>query len=419
MLQDRDVQITDFIKFTAGGVKIADYDQIQAALVKRYKEIYGSDIDLSNVTADGIFVNDLALIVNNILQSFKNLYANLDVDNASGVYLETLCRLSNVTRKQQSKSVANLELTSTQDTEVADGTVFVDKTGNEWTYSGPTIEVLASDKVAKTIQVKCNDYGPIAANAGSITQTLEASYLVVTQPKDAELGRNDETDSELRARRTQSTGATGTTVLESLVGSLLSLDGIEDVQVINNVSGEDKISEDGTTIKNHNVYVIVRKNSGVEVTDESIGTIIYNKMTPGISTTRYKTVDDAQDKHYTNVADPNITWLNQTVYWKQATAIAPVCSVKISTLEHYATSTTTKIGQELMKYLNNLRLSKLPEKNQMIVTAMYADPTFKGAPTYVVDTITLPAISINPNTYFNYTKADVTTSGNDITITLS
>jgi hypothetical protein len=98
MLQDREVPIDQFIKITAGGIVIADYDQVQSALVKRYKEIYGSDIDLANTTADGVFVNDLALIINNILQSFKTLYSNLDVNTASGVYLDSLCRLSNITR---------------------------------------------------------------------------------------------------------------------------------------------------------------------------------------------------------------------------------------------------------------------------------------------------------------------------------
>ena len=67
MIQNREINIDELLKITAGGIKIADYDQILAALVKRYKEVYGSDIDLANTTADGVFVNDLALMINNIL----------------------------------------------------------------------------------------------------------------------------------------------------------------------------------------------------------------------------------------------------------------------------------------------------------------------------------------------------------------
>ena len=66
MLQNNIVNIDEIIKLTNAGLKIATFTQIRAALIDRYKSIYGSDIDLSTGSADGIFVNDLALIINNI-----------------------------------------------------------------------------------------------------------------------------------------------------------------------------------------------------------------------------------------------------------------------------------------------------------------------------------------------------------------
>ena len=65
MLQNNIVNIDEFIKLTNAGLKIATFTQVRAALIDRYKSIYGSDIDLSTGSADGIFVNDLALIINN------------------------------------------------------------------------------------------------------------------------------------------------------------------------------------------------------------------------------------------------------------------------------------------------------------------------------------------------------------------
>ena len=141
MLQNRNVSIDEFIKFTAGGPIIADYDQIQTALINKYKEVYGYDIDLANTTADGIFVNNLALIINNILQSFKTLYSNLNINTASGVYLDNLCRLSNVTRKRATQSTADLLISATQDTTLYNGTIFIDNTGNEWIYNGNDIAI--------------------------------------------------------------------------------------------------------------------------------------------------------------------------------------------------------------------------------------------------------------------------------------
>lgn len=419
MLQDREVNIDEFIKITAGGIKIADYDQVQSALIKRYKEIYGSDIDLANTTADGVFVNDLALIINNILQSYKVLYSNLDVNTASGVYLDSLCRLSNVTRKTATQSTAYLRITTTATATLTSGTKFVDYTGNEWTYRGPSVTIYEDASEATQILVTCDTYGAIEAPAGSIYQTVEATYFEVEQYADASVGREDESDSELRARRAQSTGAQGTTVLESLVGALLDIDGIEDVQIINNNTDDDQTAADTSTVKKHSIYVILRQAPNLEISSETIGNTIYNKLTPGIDTNAF-TGDSGNgiDQSYTAVLDENITWLNQVVHWKKAVPIHPNCSVTITPLTFYADSTTTAIGTAVKNYLNSVKLSNLPTSNDMIVAAMFADPTFKGAPTYVVKSVVAPTLT-NPNTYYNYTKATTSTSGNDIVITFS
>ena len=404
MLQDREVPIDKFINITAGGIKIADYDQVQSAIVKRYKEVYGSDIDLSNTTADGVFINDISLIINNILQSFKVLYSNLDVNTASGVYLDSLCRLSNVTRKSATQSTAYLRITATSTTTLNSGTKFVDYTGNEWTYNGQSLIIREDAADSTQILVTCDTYGAVEAPAGSIYQTLEASYLVVEQESPASVGLEDESDAELRARRAQSTGAQGVTVLESLVGELFDIDGVKDVQVINNNTDSDITASDTTVVKKHSVYVIIREIENLNISEETIGQIIYNKLTPGINTNEFTgNSSNGINQRYVAVLDENITWLNQTLNWKKAVPIKPTCSVTITPLTFFANSTTAEIVKQVMSYLNNVRLSQLPTKNDMIVTAMYADPTFKGAATYIVKDITLPA-GTNPNTYYNYTS---------------
>ena len=419
MLQDREVPIDKFINITAGGIVIADYDQIQSAIIKRYKEVYGSDIDLSNTTADGLFINDISLIINNILQSFKVLYSNLDVNTASGVYLDSLCRLSNITRKSATQSTAYLRITTTVTTTLNSGTKFVDYSGNEWTYNGQTLTILEDASSATQILVTCDTYGAIEASPGSIYQTLETSYLVVEQDSPASIGLEDESDAELRARRAQSTGAQGVTVLESLVGELFDVDGVKDVQVINNNTDSNITAADGTVVKKHSVYIILREIENLNIDEDTIGQIIYNKLTPGINTNAF-TGNSANgiNQSYIAVLDENITWLNQTLNWKKAVSIHPTCTVTITPLTFFANTTTAEIAKQVMNYLNNVRLSQLPTKNDMIVTAMYADPTFKGAATYIVKDVAIPS-SANPNTYYNYTTYQTSQSGNDIIITFN
>ena len=82
--KEMNINWTELIQFTKNGVYVADYQEIRSAICNRFKEIYGQDIDLATTSADGIYVETLSLMINNILQSFKHFYAQLDVRTASG-----------------------------------------------------------------------------------------------------------------------------------------------------------------------------------------------------------------------------------------------------------------------------------------------------------------------------------------------
>lgn len=412
MLQDRTIDIENFIKFNSGGLIVADYDQIQAALIKRYKDIYGYDIDLANTTADGVFVNNLSLIINNILQSFKTLYSNLNVDTASGAYLTSLCRLSNVTRKPATASTAQLIITSTVDTVLTSGTIFVDTTGNEWVYdSNEDITILASNTAGERIVVTCSTVGPIVATAGSITQTLEASNLIVSQPSDAFVGSNEETDEELRARRDKSNGSQGITVLESLVGSLLAVEGIEDVFIDANNTDTAETTADTTEIDRHAVYIVVRKRDNVNVDDSVIGNIIYNGMTPGISTTPF-TGTNGVAKSYEVQLDSSVSWIAQNVYWKEATPIAPAISMTITTGRNYTTDAENEIGNAILNYLNSVKIGEEPTANDIIITATYAN----NSAAYVINSVDISLVTTNPLTYYKYTSFTATAGSNNTVV---
>lgn len=419
MLQNREISIDQFIKFTSGGIKIADFNQIQTTLIKTYKEIYGSDIDLANTTADGIFINNLALIINNILQSFSALYSNLNVETASGVYLDNLCRLSNVSRKMATKSTVQLLITSTETTTLEYGTIFVDNAGIEWEYKGLSQEIQANSE-AVTIVVTCKEYGSIIAMANSITQTLEVSPFIITQPEDASVGRENETDAELRARRDQSNGAQGITVEESLLGALLEIAGVMDAQIIVNntgsvINGSSGPIFDGTSVNAHDVYIIIRKAENVAINDTRIGQTIAERMTPGISTTQTLDSTTGISKQYTKQLNQYITWLGQQVFWKEAIPIHPTCSITITKGLNYTTNTTENIAKDIITYLNKLHISQLPTKNEMIITATYADSSSQ----YIISDVDLSQIGINTNTYYNYTHYESSVNGQNIVITFN
>lgn len=404
MAQNYDISTKDFVRFTAGGLSVASFVEIRNALINKYKAVYGQDIDLSTGTADGVFVNDLALIINNIVQAMQTIYSNLNVNTASAKYLDNLCALSNVTRKSATRSNVSLQVTnnsSTQTTEFEDLT-FVDRSGNEWYHSG-TIQFDVNE--TKQVYVVCKTPGAVKAPAGWIDRTLEVTYLTVTQENDANIGSEQETDSALRARRNQSVGAAGTTVLESMVGSLLNISGVDDVKIYNNNSAMLITANDGTAIDAHSIYVIIRKQDGVTISDETIGTIIHDKLTPGIHSC--KSLDETYGipKSYTYVSElygQTIPEAQQNLYWKEAIPEAPEVNIEIKPLSYFTTDEFDLIANSVMKYMNSLELGKIPTSSDIMLETLDADPKFRGNATYTVLNVTISTKS--HDSYYKYTK---------------
>lgn len=404
--------ITDFIRFTNAGVDIASFTQIRDAITTRYKEVYGQDVDLTvtPTNADGIFVNDLALMVNNILQSIKTMYANLDVNTASGVYLDNLCRLSNIVRKPATpsnvyitvKNIGNDPITIKKSSDT-DGTTFVDVSGSEWLYEGD--DVILNAGTSQSIQVFSSIAGEVEAVAGSIVQAIGNQYLEVTQPTNANLGNDAETDSELRARRAQSVGATGATVLEALAGALLSITAIRDVKIYNNNTNSNMTALDGTVVGPHSIYVIVRREDGIIVPDSTIGQLISDMLTPGIGTTEpavatKKSYNVGRASQYLSLAD-------EVFHWKECVPVTTgTITITLSKFANYSNETAALIQQRVIEYFDALPIGQAPNQNDVLFTAMTADPTFNGLPTYTVTSITgVP--TTNADTYFKFSASNI------------
>lgn len=415
------MEVNDFIKFTANGLQIANFTQIRAALIVNYKSIFGTDIDLSTGTADGEFVNETALIINNICQAMQILYSNLDVRTANSTYLDALCALSNVTRRPATYSNASLQITNTSNSSLTlTNPSFVDQAGTEWSYNG---EITLASNETQEITVVCTEAGSIQAPTGWIIETVETLPIDVVQSQPANVGLERETDNELRAKRNQSSGAAGTTVLASLVGALYNLSGVRDVKIYNNNTDSNISAKDTTTVGPHSIYVAIRKEEGVTIKDEAIGTIIYEKLTPGISTnasTAASANGTAKDYIYVvKILGAEISLSQQHVYWKECKGIAPQITIQLNPTTYFSSDNIRdNVGPALMEYLNKLEIGTDLTQNAILVETISLDPLFRGKPTYTVGTITISSAT-NPDTYYKYTTATVTENQGVYTLTLT
>lgn len=337
---DTDLDYTQLIQFTNGTLQLGSFVQIRNALIKRMKEIYGNDIDISPASADGQYINSIALLFNNIFQTIKKGNDSIDPTIATGQYLDTLCSFNNIFRIEPTNSIAQLYIYNhTGAPYTTNYLTFIDKNNTLWIWDNGGVDITIPVPTEKEpcfllTNVKCEQLGSISApgaNAffkydpinekwdktgsddphsqtwdrgdlyndsdmnGTIYQCIDDNGLWVWQYSNVELGENRETDEGLRSRRYQMLGNNSVTVLEGLKGNLLNINGIKDVYIFNNQAGGDgtvvlniangfKYIADETSLKGHSIYITIRYKEGVVIEDSVIGKLIYDKLTPGIST---------------------------------------------------------------------------------------------------------------------------------------
>lgn len=416
-------QISDLIKLTASGLYVASPADIREALIERFKEIFGSDIDLSTSTADGVFVYDLAVMINNMYDAVASLDNQGKINAASGESLDNLVKLSNIIRRQATSSTASILVTNTSGTaKTENGMSFLDNAGTVW-ETGETVTFQPGE--TKTVEVVCETVGKVKAPAGSIKETVQQSSYVVKQPFDSIDGSEAETDSELRIRFQQMQGATSKTVLQGLRSALLSVSGIQDVKIYENNSLVSQTMNDGTNLPAHSVYIIIRKDEGVTVDASAIGNIIHAKMTTGIPTTKMTdgiTSGEGKDYEYTDATyGSSLVNTLEHIYWKEAIPVSPQITINISSRDNYTSETNKLISDAVCRYLNSLPIdTAIYDTSGIATVASGAIPKIKGTPVAYVYGVKIGGASsfVTPNTYFKYNSVLVV-AGETLTMVLN
>lgn len=395
---DTNINIKDFITLTEGGIQVLGYSEIRDYLIALMKKIYGNDIDTSSATADGQWLNQIALLINNCLQTVKYSFDMLDPASATNHALDVLCSFNNIFRYSPSYSTAQLLVKNISGIQqsITNKLLFIDKNGTEWEWTPNKLTPSVwEDGEVKLLDVVCSVSGPIVAqgtgeqvsdwstinenNNGFINKPVEYGVWKIYQQDDAIVGHDVETDEALRARRFMSTGNSALTTLSSLQGSLLNITGIKDVFIYNNASTAPKtlsygdMGGDETTVDQHSVYICVRYDENAVVEDSVIGNIIYNKLTPGIPTTQYSGSGTGENKPFELNKSENYKY---TVYWKKCSPLAfnslnntfaqinflcltNVYDYPTSLISHTAITDSEKaIADAIIDYINNIKLSE-------------------------------------------------------------
>lgn len=443
-LFDTNLDYTKLIQFSNGTLKLASFVQIRNALIDVFKNIYGNDIDVSAASADGQYINAIALLINNIFQTLKQGNDSLDPAVATGGYLDVLCSYNNIQRIQPTNSSAQLYIYNNTNNDITPEEVpellFIDKNNTLWKWVNPGNFGFKAKEITPIKDVLCDELGDVLApgantfidsegnesedpedqdwnnpdlyqqnsNYGTIYQCVDNNGLIVWQYSDAIPGEIEETDEALRSRRYQTLGNNSVTVLEGIKGNLLNLDAVKDVYIFNNLVAADGASggtvlsgetyepiADGASLYGRSIYVAVRYKEGIDIDSqrENVGRIIYNKLTPGILTNPFS-ADPSDPRNQSLDIVRTSNGFTDHIYWKRCISINPEIKLTFylnpaifdgteTTTAHSATSDLEiNIRNKLQEYLNNVKINEYLTIPNLLTILQQADIKKGGMNTF-------------------------------------
>ena len=150
---------------TSDGISAPDYTDILDYFKTKAQGIFGSDINLDADTQDGQLIAIFAAAVSDMNAEAIAVYSAYNPQSAIGVALDSAVKTNGISRRAATYSTADVTLTGTYGTVIANGQV-KDDAGNLWDL--PTSVTIGADGT-ETVPATCETAGAIEAEADTIT----------------------------------------------------------------------------------------------------------------------------------------------------------------------------------------------------------------------------------------------------------
>lgn len=143
---------------TQNGFIIKPFEKILEEQKADYKVIFGEDIDLSPDSVIGAYCYNQSIKLSQLWQILGGIYANTDINSATGVYLDRLAQLLDVSRNNATQSTVSVALWGNNGTSVNKGNIVKDVNDRQWVLNANTT-ITSDNAVGIEIKIKNNSAG--------------------------------------------------------------------------------------------------------------------------------------------------------------------------------------------------------------------------------------------------------------------
>ncbi len=248
-------------------------DTLLEELNAELRSIFGDNFDIDPNSPQGQLNGTISESNANLWEIGQAAYNAFRPSAATGDALSELVQLNNITRQAATPSTVSLTLAGTNGTLIPSGSlVETDDTAERFA----TLFDVTIDAGAASVDAASVNLGPITGLADTITVIVNpiSGWDTATNPLDAEVGSDEETDGELRIRRRQSTAIQARSVIDSIFARISDLPGVLSATVLEN----DTSSTDANGLVEHSIEAIVEGGE-----DNDIAYAIWNTKTGGSS----------------------------------------------------------------------------------------------------------------------------------------
>ena len=331
------------------GLHLNTYQDILDDLIETYKSIYGQDVYLGTDSADYQWISAIALKHYDTEQSLQLAYNSRSPKDAIGAALDSVLKLNGVSRKSSSYSTCPVTLTGTAGTVINNGVVS-DVNGYKWNLP---VVVTIGDGGSVDVTATCQTIGAITALAGNINiiSTPTAGWTSVTNAGAAVPGQPVETDTQVKARQSDSVSLPSQTLVAGTDAAIAAIDGVLRRKVYENPTD----TTDALGVPRHSIACVVEGG-----TDEDIAQAIFLNKTPGCGL----------DGEVTVVVTDPITLQDMDVNFHRPTAVPIFVTVDIHPLGAYDVNTITLVKFWIAAMINSRGIGDDTENSFLYWAAM-------------------------------------------------
>lgn len=253
------------------------FEQILSGKIKRAKELFGNDIDTSELTPLGKFLRLDAYDDAEIYETAEGVYYARFPNTARGVSLDRLLPFAGITRNTATRAEHEIKIIGQADFPVPNGSIF-------GTLEGVTFylvnDVTLDSSGSGTGTVACTAAGTVGnVPLGTINELVNpiAGVNSIEHTDILKLGEDGETDIALRIRFQQAISGAGSTTMESIKGHIMRIDGVKSCSIVENST--DSTDSGGRPPHSFEVFVYAP-----DELNEEIAQAIFEKKPVGIST---------------------------------------------------------------------------------------------------------------------------------------